>query len=333
MSYNQPPPGPYGQQPQPGPYGQQAPYGQPAAQPGPGYPSQGGQLPPQHGYASPHQAPPAAHPQQGGGYGPQAAPYGQQAPQTPYGQQPGPYGQQGQAPYGQTPPAANGGAGNANGRPGGSKKTKLIIGGVAVVVAVAVGAYFAFGARGQVKPYKLVAADTLLAGKYTKIQNPDGGGLEGKTGLSNDKDLKAMGITDSTGVTATYGSSDKSEILSMTGIYGTIGDPESVVTQTFAQVEDSQKKQSKGAAVETITPMTEYSPSGFDGAIMKCGAKKSTAATPDGQRKSFVGYTCVWGDSSAIGVVSGVAPTEKAPSAEQFAETTAKIRTEMRKEL
>lgn len=75
MSYNQP--GPYGQQPQqpqqPGPYGQQpppppGPYGQPAPQPGYGYPQQPG-------------VPPQGYPQQQPAYGYPAPPYGGVPPQ------------------------------------------------------------------------------------------------------------------------------------------------------------------------------------------------------------------------------------------------------------
>ncbi|MGY1592807.1 hypothetical protein ACI79D_12580 [Geodermatophilus sp. SYSU D00708] len=136
---------PYGQQPR---YGQQPSYGQSPQQGQPPY----GAPPPGYGVPPPYGQPP--------GYG--QSPYG---PPSQYGQHPGwgqpsaygqppPYGQPpyGQPPYGQPPygPPGHGGPGSPGGpgsgrRPGAGRRTKvvaLVVTGVVVLAAVAVGLFF-----------------------------------------------------------------------------------------------------------------------------------------------------------------------------------------------
>ncbi|MGW7574086.1 hypothetical protein [Streptomyces sp. NPDC054765] len=314
MSFNQPPPGPYGQQPpQPGPYG--PPQQPPAPQPGYGYPQQGGQVPPQ-GYGYPQQAPP----QQGYGYPQGGLPgYGQQAP----------YGGQ-QTPYGTIPqgPPETGGNG---------KKIGLVIGAVAVVAAIGVGAYFAFGSGGEVKPYTISLPSTLLNGQFEKAQRPGSSG--GVEDFTNDKEAKALGITNAKGLSSGYKSADGLQ-LTVSGVYGNVADPDGTVGQVFAKVDDGQKKAftDKGAKIEDVTPTTTYSPSDFDGSVMKCRTQKITLSQ-GGVTVPVTASTCVWGDSSAIGVVqvaSAPSPTggttATTPGAEELSEKTAKIRNEVRKE-
>ncbi|GAA5613486.1 hypothetical protein CP981_13410 [Streptomyces platensis] len=318
MSFNQPPPGPYGQQPpQPGPYGQ--PQQPPAPQPGYGYPQQGGQVPPQQGYGYPQQAG-QAPPQQGYGYPQQAGqPYGQQAP----------YGGQ-QTPYGVIPQGPEESGGNG-------KKIGLIVGAVAVVAAIGVGAYFVFGSGGDVKPYTISLPEKLLSGEYSKV--PDRPGAKPQKDFSDDKELRAMGITDATAVQGAYGNAAK-QGLAVVGVYGTVNDPETAVDQTFAKLEENQKKDPNAsrAKIETVTPVTEFSPDGFDGAVMKCKVQKATV-TMGGVSASQEVSVCIWGDSSAIGIVqSQPAPATNGAAgsqpltAEQLSEKTAKLRDEVRKE-
>ncbi|MGI5257816.1 hypothetical protein [Streptomyces angustmyceticus] len=315
MSFNQPPPGPYGQQPpQPGPYGQPP---QPQApQPGYGYPQQGGQVPgQQQGYGYPQQAP-----AQGYGYPQQGAPggYGQQAP----------YGGQ-QTPYGMIPQGTPETGGNG-------KKIGLIVGAVAVVAAIGVGAYFAFGSGGDVKPYTISLPGKLLGGQFEKVQRQGGAGTEDFT---NDKEAKALGITSAKGVNSTYKSTDGLQ-LTVSGVYGDVADPEGTVSQVFAKVDEGQKKTfaGRGAKIEDVTPTTSYSPSDFDGAVMKCRTQKITL-TQAGVSVPVTASTCVWGDSSAIGIVQALAApspsggtTATTPGAEDLSAKTAKIRDEVRKE-
>ncbi|MGW1372762.1 hypothetical protein ACWD6P_00570 [Streptomyces sp. NPDC002446] len=313
MSFNQPPPGPYGQQPQqPGPYGQ--PQQPPAPQPGYGYPQQGGQVPQQgYGYPQGGQVPPQQ------GYG-----YPQQPAQPAYGQQP-PYGGQ-QTPYGLIPegPPESGGNG---------KKIGLIVGAVAVVAAIGVGAYFVFGSGGDVKPYTISLPDKLLNAEFSKTP---GTGQDSED-LTNDKDAKALGITNSKGVRGAYKTTG-GLTMQLMGVYGDIADPEGTVSQMFAKVDESQKKSTRGAKVEDVTATTEYSPSDFDGAVMKCRAQKVTVSQ-GGVTVPVNVSTCIWGDNSAVGVVQMLAApspsgatTATTPGAEALSEKTAKIRNEVRKE-
>ncbi|MFI7098703.1 hypothetical protein ACIBK8_05010 [Streptomyces sp. NPDC050161] len=316
MSYNQPSPGPYGQQPQqpqqPGPYGQ--PQQPQAPQPGYGYPQQGGQVPPQ-GYGYPQQG----APQQGYGYPQQGAPYGQQ-PQAPYGQQ---------TPYGAIPqgPPESGGSG---------KKVGLIIGAVAVVAAIGVGAYFAFGSGGgSVPPYTIVLQDKLLNGEYSKAPGSESSDAQD---FSSDKDLKAMGISNGKAVQGSYVNASKLK-MAVVGVYGEVSDPETAVDATFAKLDETQKKSAaRGSAkIETVTPITKYSPDDFDGAVMKCRTQKATASV-SGITASSTVSVCIWGDSSAVGIVQSQAmpdPSGSGPQSlgsEALSQKTAAVRTEVRKE-
>ncbi|MFJ8677387.1 hypothetical protein [Streptomyces sp. NPDC093589] len=314
MSYNQPPPGPYGQPQQP-------------QQPGYGYPQQGGQVPPQQGYGYPQggQAPPQGYgyPQQGGQPG-----YGQQP------QQPGPYGQQ--TPYGTIPPGPPESGGNG-------KKIGLIVGAVAVVAAIGVGAYFVFGSGGggDVKPYTIVMPQKLVGGEFSKQSQPGASGTA--QDLGNNKEAKALGITDGKRITAAYTNASKLQ-LTVSGIYGKVANPEGAVDQYFAQLEEIQKKNigDKDVKLETVTEPTDYAPDDFDGAVLKCKTDKITSTEAKSAGQSLNVTTCAWGDSSAIGSVTAIAipsangtgdlSTATTPGAEELSKQTAKIREEVRKE-
>ncbi|MEH6374477.1 hypothetical protein V7793_09070 [Streptomyces sp. KLMMK] len=310
MSYNQP--GPYGQQPpqQPGPYAQ----GAPAGQPGYGYP------PP----------PP-----------PPGTPYG--APQQPYGapQQPAPYGQQPQPGYpGQYPPPVppqGGGKGKAIG---------ITIGAVAVVGALIAGAMYFMGGDGEVKPYTIVMPDKLLDGKYTKSSVSAPGSKETDTkDLTDDAKAKELGIANGTGVSGGYSNAEKQR-LTLIGVYGELADPKKTVDAMIAKSEEDEKKNSSsssmGIKIETVAPWAEVSPGGFDGAVMKCATKKMTYSVGT-MTTTSESSQCMWGDSSALGVVrhtvtksnspyGGSTATGNVMSAKELAEATAKVRSEVRKE-
>lgn len=183
------------------------------------------------------------------------------------------------------------------------------------------------------KPYTMVMPNSLLNGEYTKTAEPGGGGTKP---LADDKEAKAMGITNGTSVNAKYQKS-KTDQLTVGGVYGDIADPSGAVDKMFAKIDEGQKESGSKAKVETVTPVTSYSPDGFDGEVMKCKAYKVsfTAGTITASGGMSV---CIWGDSSAVGVVlnqaipSPSAPSAQAATAEQLSEKTAKIRNEVRKE-
>ncbi|CAL9444275.1 hypothetical protein [Streptomyces sp. enrichment culture] len=310
MSYNQP--GPYGGQPQqPGPYG-----GQPPQQPGP-Y----GQQPqaPQPGYGYPQQ--PAA-PQPGYGY-PQQQPV---PPQQGYGQQP-PYGQ---APYGGVPqPPAPA---------GGKKKTGLIIGAVAVVAAIAVGAYFVLAGGGSGSdiaddgPHKLTTPDVVLT-EYKKDEGDSG------TMTKDDvKDAEKWGVKNPTDVSANYMAGDKDNplsqrMLSFGGVYGEIEDPEKVVDAFLAYMKsEGMKEDDKDMKVTMIGEPKSYD--NAEGAVMKCqDAKMEPEESGQGPSEMHITY-CAWGDHSTLGLVAPIdlanlASGKKSDPA-AAADITAKFRKEVR---
>lgn len=324
MSYNQP--GPYGGQPQqPGPYGQ-------PQQPGP-Y----GQQPqaPQPGYGYPQQAPP---PQPQPGYG-----YPQQAPGVPP-QQPGPYGQQqppyGQAPYGMPQPPAPG---------GGGKKTGLIIGAVAVVAAIAVGAYFALGSSrgggaGNLEDdgaHKLATPQKLLS-EYNQV-------TKGNQASSDDlaSELEKSGLKNGTDVTGVYSTADlsgydpndpnssmpdlgalaKAKSISYRGAYGELSDPEKALDAFFASIkkaaaEDSSSSSSAGKSELVGEPEA----ADVDGAVMKCQSAKGQDLMTKQERTNWF---CVWADYSTIAVV---APGDATTSVTKDVaiDITTKVRAEVR---
>ncbi|GAA0409783.1 hypothetical protein [Streptomyces luteireticuli] len=302
-------------------YPQPGPYGQPPQQPQGGAPNpyaQGG-APGQPGYGYPQ--PPA----QPGPYGaPPQQPYGQQ-PMPPYGQQPGMPG-----PYPPPVPPQKGGAG----------KTVAIVLGALVLVGAIVGGAVVFLNKGEgsdgVKPYTIVLPEKLLDGKYTKSEP----GAADKTKDMNDKETQKHGIEKGTAVVGTY-ANDAKQYLQVVGIYGKISDPKKAVNDMAVELDGKQQTTSMGKT-ETVTPYKEFHPSGFDGVMMKCTLRKTTSSYGSISSESTVSQ-CVWGDSSALGVVShrstksnssfgsSTNSTADALSAEELSEVTAKVRDEVRK--
>ncbi|MFK4150013.1 hypothetical protein [Streptomyces sp. NPDC004065] len=325
MSYNQP--GPYGGQPQqPGPYGQPGqpgPYGQPpqAPQPGYGYPQQ---APPQQ----PQPQPGYGYPQQPPGVPPQPGPYGQQQP--PYGQPP--YGQQ---PYGAVPqPPAPG---------GGKKKTGLIIGAVAVVAAIAVGAYFALsgsGGSGSVAddgPHKLSTPTTVINGTYKKSEKSSSDDSMSDDDLA---DFAKWGVKNPQHAGATYqsGTGLAVKTLSFSGVYGTIDDPEAVVDAMFAKIKSESEKDQSGDRTKGKllgSPETVH-PSGLSNGIMKCQVAEitnnSSSASSSGPKTMKMPF-CIWGDHSTVADVVSLDLASVATgggSVDTTASLAAKLRNDVR---
>ncbi|MGW0968482.1 hypothetical protein [Streptomyces sp. NPDC002516] len=309
MSYNQP--GPYGGQPQ-----QPGPYGQPGGQPGP-Y----GQQPPapQPGYGYPPQAPPA---QPGYGYPPQAPGV---PPQTP------PYGQ---PPYGAVPMPPE--------PTGGKKKPALIIGGVALVAAIAVGAYLVFaGGSGNSSvaddgPHKLTTPATVIGGQYKRM-GADQGPQDPSS--SDAKDLAASGITNSKSVSGVYSTIDLnnpdtlkdlsaiagSKAVSFSGLYGKVKDPAAAIDASFANIKKDSAKES-ASKIEFVGDAKSVSPAGLDGAIMKCQEAKALNSTTG---KTDTQYMCMWADYSTLGF--GVAASSgHGVSMDESAKVTAALRKDIR---
>ncbi|MEV7000575.1 hypothetical protein AB0N62_23215 [Streptomyces sp. NPDC093982] len=320
MSYNQP--GPYGGQPQqPGPYGQPqqpGPYGQPpqAPQPGYGYPQQAPPAQPQPGYGYPQQPP---------GVPPQPNPYGQQ-PQ---------YGQQ--QPYGMPQPPA----------PGGGKKAGLIIGAVAVVVAIGVGAYFVLGGSsgggaGGLEDdgaHKLATPEKLLS-EYTRASKA---GQEVDGANSTAEDLEKSGVKDGESVVGIYSTADLSgydpkdpsttpdlsELATAKGItyfgaYGEISDPEAALDKFFTDFKKSSQDSSASAGKTEL--IGEAEAVDLDGAVMKCQAAKGQDLMT---KKQKTDWFCAWADYSTIAMVSPGDATQGV-SKDVAVDITTKVRQQIR---
>ncbi|MGI5468764.1 hypothetical protein [Streptomyces sp. CA-132043] len=321
MSYNQPPPGPYGQPPQPGPYGQpQQPQG---PQPGYGYPQQGGPVPPQQGYGGQPQAPYGQPPQQP--YGQPQQPYGQ--PQTPYGQQQAPYGQQpGQFPqqapygqqqpqYGQVPPPQPESGGGGNG-----KKIALIIGAVVVVGAIAGGAVAVFGGGGGLEndgPHKLSTPGQ--AAGYTLVPG------SGRTSAGKDGMSKSLPMKDPTSVQGVYspGANPKNGLV-LQGSYGTMTDPGTALDAFFLYMQKQTVK--NGSDADLVGTPEEFTPEGGEGALVKCQMAKAKDPKPGEVAELPI---CAWADYSTFAVVM---PGEKntARELDTAADLLGKVRKDVR---
>ncbi|MFF1438591.1 hypothetical protein [Streptomyces sp. NPDC058295] len=328
MSHNQP--GPYGGPPQqPGPYGQQGPYGQPpqAPQPGYGYPQQ--PPTPQPGYGFPQQ-PPQGVPAQTPPYG-QQPPYAQQ-PTPPYGQQP-PYGQ---PPYGvPQPPAPS----------GGGKKAGIVIGAIAVVAAIGVGAYFVIGGGGgglEDDGAHTLATPTKVLTEYTRAS--DDGATAGDDTAA---ELEKSGVKDGKTVIGVYSTADlsgydpedpstlpdSSELATAKGItyagaYGTIADPEKALDTFFADFKKSSGESSSdsGSGSSDTELVGEPVAADLDGAVMKCQAAKGTDTITKQEKTDWF---CAWADYSTIAMVSPGDAT-KGITKDVAIDITTKLRDEVR---
>ncbi|WP_307792341.1 hypothetical protein [Streptomyces verrucosisporus] len=192
---------------------------------------------------------------------PGPGPYGQQSPQQPYGggpqpghgypQQPGQpqpgfpqqqgWGQPGYPPPGgyMPPPPPGGGKGKAIGA--------LVA--VLAVVGLAVGGYFVFSGGGSDiaddgRRYKLTTPATVLDGEYRKDPKQTD---EGPLGPENLEETEALGVSDPKSASATYVSGDdplSQKLLSFSGVWGEIKDPEAVIDAVFAKAEESAREES-----------------------------------------------------------------------------------------
>lgn len=220
---------------------------------------------------------------------------------------------------------------------GGKKKTGLIIGAVAVVAAIAVGAYFVVGSGSSGSsdvaddgPHKLTTPATVLT-EYKK-----GKGSEDGMSKSDLKDAESWGVKNPKDVSATYQSGDESnplagKMISFGGVYGDIEDPEKAVDGFFTFM----KEDSKDEDVTFVGSPKEYSPSSLEGAVLKCQEAKVENSTATGAEPKEMNVTyCVWGDHSTLGFVMPMEFSDvaagKSSEPSEAAETTAKLRKEVR---
>ncbi|MTE19049.1 hypothetical protein F0L17_07875 [Streptomyces sp. TRM43335] len=309
MSHNQPPP-------QPGPYGGQHPQG------GYGHPQQPGQHP--QGQPQPGMGMPPAQP----GYG-----YPQQPQQPGYGypQQPG-YGYP-QQPGGHMPPPPPGGGGKG-------KTIGIVVGAVAVVAALAVGAWLLFGGSGggdiadDGRRYKLTTPETVLGGEYKKAAD-DGDELDAE----DIKEIEGLGVENPQTAAANYEAGDSpvnQKLLTFSGVWGEVEDPEAVVDAMFKVIEEKANESpgigesgDEGTA-ELVGEPKEFTPEGLENAVLKCQEIKITGDGSSEIGQNFTIPYCIWGDHSTVAysVTTDVASviTGRSQSLDEAAELVAKLR-------
>ncbi|KOT35239.1 membrane protein, partial [Streptomyces caelestis] len=228
---------------------------------------------------------------------------------------------------------------------GGGKKAGIVIGAVAIVAALGVGAYFVLGSGGGTGgpeddgPHKLTTPATVLGGEYKKGDAADSGGFDEK----DIKNAEKYGVKDAKDVNAGYQAGDESNPLAMKminfmGVYGDIGDPEKVVDAMFAEMKKNAS-QDEGTEGEVVGSPKSYQPDGLDGAVLKCQETKvsnSDAESGDAAvgPSEFSVPVCIWGDHSTLGVVIHIeladAMAGKAGDLGKAAELTAEFREDVR---
>ncbi len=200
------------------------------------------------------------------------------------------------------------------GQGGGKKKTGLIIGAVAVVAAIGVGAYFVFGGGGGAGgleddgPHKLATPETVL-GEYKRVTK-DGA----TTGDDSAEDMEKSGIKNGKSAFGVYSTADPTSVdpsdpssvptdyktVTVFGAYGEIADPEAALDQFFRDANKSSRE-SSGSDGEKAELIGEPEDVELDGAVMKCQAAKGK--NPE-TKKVKTDWFCAWADYSTIAMVS-----------------------------
>jgi hypothetical protein len=225
---------------------------------------------------------------------------------------------------------------------GGGKKTGLIIGAVAVVAAIGVGAYFVIGGGGGAGaleddgPHKLTTPAKVL-GEYNRISK------DGATaGDDSTQELEKSGVKDGKSALGTYSTMDISKYdpndpssaaqlataksASFFGVYGEISDPEAALDTFFANFKKSSEKESSSSTGPKTELIGEPEEADLDGAVMKCQAAKGQNVMT---KKDQTNWFCAWADYSTIAVVSsGTAAGDT--SKDTAIDITTKLRPEIR---
>jgi len=216
---------------------------------------------------------------------------------------PGAHGQPGH-------PGAPGTTQDGSGGKGGSSRTTAVVIGALVVVGAVIGGFLLFG-PGTGTEYKLTTPKTL-AGEYER----DGKGEKGDGRAFGKK--KVPGMKSNADVSAEY-KAGTTKKLQLGGAYGTVENPEKAVDWVFEQTDKSLETKT-GAKAEGKPK--KFSPSGFDGDVLKCQEYKISSMSL---------AMCGWSDASTVGTVSSMNMTSDGTSTlpvdlKKSAEVAAKVR-------
>jgi hypothetical protein len=227
---------------------------------------------------------------------------------------------------------------------GGKKKTGLIIGAVAVVAAIGVGAYFVLGSGGggaggveDDGPHKLATPQTVL-GEYKRFSEDgatagDDSAVElGKSGVENGTTVVGaystadLGDYDPSDPSGGSGASELATVRTITyvGAYGEVADPEAALDAFFADMRKSAEENSSTSAKAEL--IGEPEAVDLDGALMKCQAAKGRNLLT---KKEKTDWFCAWADHSTLAMVSP-GDAAKNVTKDVAADLTAKLRAEVR---
>ncbi|MDX3095173.1 hypothetical protein PV417_11565 [Streptomyces sp. ME19-03-3] len=192
--------------------------------------------------------------------------------------------------------------------PKGKGKVIAAVAGAVVAAAVITGGIFALLAGGS-GDYTLSMPATLLDGRFTKFSH-----------AADQRAATAENPPDLDGATAVLGDyRNGSMSVLVWGAYGDFSDPKAVLDTVVTSFT------AEGAAPGSEGPR-EVHPSGFDGDIMKCGTLGTLATIS-------LPY-CAWADDSTVAFMMNLNadPTgaTKSPSLTEWADSTTRIRTELR---
>jgi hypothetical protein len=223
---------------------------------------------------------------------------------------------------------------------GGKKKTGLIVGAVAVVAAIGVGAYFVLGGSGggagggleDDGAHKLTTPKTVLGGEYNLMSDS---GLSSstttedleKSGVKNGKSALGIYTTIDPG---SYDPSDPSSVpdefstITFAGAYGDIADPEAALDAFFANLRKSASEDSSSGTGADLVGEPESVD--LDGALMKCQVAKGENPQT---KKVKSDWFCAWADHSTIAMVSPGEVTDSI-SKDAAVDLTTKIRKDVR---
>jgi hypothetical protein len=234
---------------------------------------------------------------------------------------------------------------------GGRKKTGLIIGAVALVAAIGVGAYLVLGGGGGAGggleddgPHKLSTPQTVLS-EYKRV-----GEGNKSSDSSTSKDMEKSGVENGTAVvgqwsTADFGDydpqnpdagdlPDQSELLTakgmtMVGGYGKIADPQATLDKFFASIQKEVKESSSSSSggMQNARLVGDPEEVEIDGAVAKCQSTKSTNALT---KKESTDWFCAWADYSTVAMVSPGDNTGTGVPKDTAVDITTKLRQETR---
>ncbi|GAA2934820.1 hypothetical protein GCM10020221_33220 [Streptomyces thioluteus] len=236
-------------------------------------------------------------------------------------------------PYGPPPPPAY-----SPGGPGKGRATAAGIG-VLALLGTVVGGYFYFesGSSSSVpddgKRYRLTAPKTVAGGAYRR--NGDA-----SDGTARDlESARKAGVGDPHQVDASYTAVGGSRrTLAFGGVYGELKDPEAVVNNMFAQLKEKQRREKSryedGMRSELVRAPEKFTPSGLDGAVLKCQEIRSV---PESGGGGITMPLCFWADHSTLGGLglmdaTGLV-TGQSPTMDELARIAVKVRTEARVEI